>query len=112
MSIDQVENIAQGRVWLGEDAIKIKLVDELGGLDKAVAKAAKLAKDNDYKTCSYPAPKSIFEQILNTEQNDYNNLDEHLQMLLGEYYEPFKIVSDFEKMDKVQARMPYIIKIK
>ena len=56
--------------------------------------------------------QNIFEQILNTEQNDYNNLDEHLQMLLGEYYEPFKIVSDFEKMDKVQARMPYIIKIK
>ena len=112
MTLDQVEKIAQGRVWLGEDAVKIKLVDELGGLDKAVAKAAKLAKDNDYKTCSYPAPKSIFEQILNTEQNDYNNLDEHLQMLLGEYYEPFKIVSDFEKMDKVQARMPYIIKIK
>lgn len=112
MSIDQVENIAQGRVWLGEDAIKIKLVDELGGLDKAIAKAAKLAKDNDYKTCSYPAQKSIFEQILNTEQNDYNNLDEHLQMLLGEYYEPFKIISDFKNMDKVQARMQYIIKIK
>ena len=112
MTLDQVEKIAQGRVWLGEDAVKIKLVDELGGLDKAVAKAAKLAKDNDYKTCSYPAPKSIFEQILNTEQNNYNNLDEHLQMLLGEYYEPFKIISDFEHMDKVQARLPYIIKIK
>jgi len=112
MTLDQVEKIAQGRVWLGEDAVKIKLVDELGGLDKAVAKAAKLVKDNDYKTCSYPAPKSIFEQILNTEQSDYNNLDEHLQMLLGEYYEPFKIISDFEHMDKVQARLPYIIKIK
>lgn len=112
MTLDQVEKMAQGRVWLGEDAVKIKLVDELGGLDKAVAKAAKLAKDDDYKTSSYPAPKSIFEQILNTEQNDYNNLDEHLQMLLGEYYEPFKIISDFEHMDKVQARLPYIIKIK
>jgi protease-4 len=112
MTVDEVEKIAQGRVWLGEDAVKIKLVDELGGLDKAIAKAAKLAKDNDYETSSYPEPQSIFEQILNSEQSDYNNLDEQMQMLLGEYYQPFKIISDFEKMDKVQARLPYIIKIK
>ena len=56
MSTDKVENIAQGRVWLGNDALKIHLVDQLGGLDDAVAKAAQLAKVSDYYTTNYPAP--------------------------------------------------------
>ena len=64
MTMEQVENIAQGRVWLGQDAIKLKLVDQLGGLDDAIAKAAKLAKMNDYETASYPSPLSTWEQLL------------------------------------------------
>ena len=43
LTMDQVEKIAQGRVWLGQDAIKLKLIDQLGGLDDAIEKAAKLA---------------------------------------------------------------------
>ena len=46
--MQQVETIAQGHVYTGEDALKIKLVDELGGLDKAVLKAVQLAKIKDY----------------------------------------------------------------
>ena len=52
MTVEQVEAIAQGHVYTGEDALKIKLVDELGGLDKAVAKAAQLAKTKSYFTCN------------------------------------------------------------
>lgn len=112
MTIEQVENIAQGRVWLGQDAIKLKLVDQLGGLDDAIVKAAKLAKMNDYETASYPSPLSTWEQLLGSYVGGDDLLNGKMQAYLGEFYEPFKIINDAKHMDKVQARMPYIIKIK
>lgn len=112
MTMEQVENIAQGRVWLGQDAIKLKLVDQLGGLDDAIAKAAKLAKMNDYETASYPSPLSTWEQLLGSYIGGDDLLNGKMQAYLGEFYEPFKIINDAKHMDKVQARMPYIIKIK
>lgn len=112
MTMEQVENIAQGRVWLGQDAIKLKLVDQLGGLDDAIAKAAKLAKMNDYETASYPSPLSTWEQLLGSYVSGDDLLNGKMQAYLGEFYEPFKIINDAKHMDKVQARMPYIIKIK
>ena len=112
MTMEQVENIAQGRVWLGQAAIKLKLVDQLGGLDDAIAKAAKLAKMNDYETASYPSPLSTWEQLLGSYVGGDDLLNGKMQAYLGEFYEPFKIINDAKHMDKVQARMPYIIKIK
>lgn len=112
MTMEQVENIAQGRVWLGQDAIKLKLVDQLGGLDDAIAKAAKLAKMNDYETASYPSPLNTWEQLLGSYVGGDDLLNGKMQAYLGEFYEPFKIINDAKHMDKVQARMPYIIKIK
>ena len=112
MTMEQVENIAQGRVWLGQDAIKLKLVDQLGGLDDAIAKAAKLAKMSDYETVSYPSPLSTWEQLLGSYVGGDDLLNGKMQAYLGEFYEPFKIINDAKHMDKVQARMPYIIKIK
>ena len=112
ITMEQVENIAQGRVWLGQDAIKLKLVDQLGGLDDAIAKAAKLAKMNDYETASYPSPLSTWEQLLGSYVGGDDLLNGKMQAYLGEFYEPFKIINDAKHMDKVQARMPYIIKIK
>ena len=112
MTIEQVENIAQGRGWLGQDAIKLKLVDQLGGLDDAIVKAAKLAKMNDYETASYPSPLSTWEQLLGSYIGGDDLLNGKMQAYLGEFYEPFKIINDAKHMDKVQARMPYIIKIK
>lgn len=112
MTMEQVENIAQGRVWLGQDAIKLKLVDQLGGLDDAIVKAAKLAKMSDYETVSYPSPLSTWEQLLGSYVGGDDLLNGKMQTYLGEFYEPFKIINDAKHMDKVQARMPYIIKIK
>ena len=109
MTMEQVENIAQGRVWLGQDAIKLKLVDQLGGLDDAIVKAAKLAKMNDYETASYPSPLSTWEQLLGSYVGGDDLLNGKMQAYLGEFYEPFKIINDAKHMDKVQARMPYII---
>jgi len=111
MTIEQVEAIAQGHVFTGADALKIKLVDELGGLDKAIAKAAQLAKIDEYYTNNYPAPPSIFNQLMNQAKGG-NYLDDQLRVALGEYYQPFMLMREANQMSPVQARLPYFLNIK
>ena len=110
-SVDAIEEIAQGRVWLANDALKIKLVDEIGGLDKAVAKAAKLAKLDEYYASSYPEPALWFEDLLGlTSKGNY--LDEQMKATLGEYYEPFNYVKHLNRQSAIQARLPYYLNIR
>ena len=111
-SIEQIEEIAQGRVWLGNDALKIKLVDEIGGLDKAIAKAASLAKVSQYHATSYPEEQSWWASMLDQATSKNNYLDEQLQATLGEYYEPFKFVKNMNRQSAIQARLPYYVNIK
>ncbi len=102
-----IEKIAQGRVWLGNDAIKIKLVDQLGSLDDAIAKAASLAKLEKYHTDSYPTGGNWMEQILNgTTRQSY--LDDQLRATLGDLYEPFSMLKNIDRREVLQARMPYM----
>lgn len=113
MTVEQIEENAQGHVFTGEDALKIKLVDELGGLDKAVAKAAKLAKLDEYHTTPYPASPDLMEQLLNkTNSGSGNYLDEQLRLTLGEYYKPFVLLREANSMSTVQARMPFFLNIR
>ena len=111
MKVEEVETIAQGRVWLGQDAFKNKLVDELGGLDKAVAKAAQLAKLKEYHTAAYPSKSSLFEQFAN-KLNDDSYIDNHMRMTLGEYYEPFMMIKTINKQNAIQAKVPFVLNIK
>lgn len=111
MKVDEVEKIAQGHVWLGEDAIGIKLVDQLGSLSDAVAKAAKLAKVDDYYTTGYPGEIGFMEQ-LQSASNGGNYLDEQLRLALGEYYSPFMFLKNLNQQSPIQARMEYIFKVK
>lgn len=107
MTTEQVDKIAQGRVWTGNQALKIKLVDKLGTLNDAVAEAAKRAKLQDYAICTFPAKTPWFEQLMNeTTQRDY--LEEKLQSALGVYYEPLRFVSTYDKHNVLQARMFYV----
>ena len=113
MSVDAVEAIAQGHVWLGQDALKIKLVDQLGGLDDAVKKAAELAKLSEYHTKSYPAPAEFMEQLLKASTNAGDNyLDARLRSTLGEYYEPFMLLRNINKQDAIQARIPFYMNLR
>ncbi|MCO4743326.1 MAG: signal peptide peptidase SppA [Proteobacteria bacterium] len=64
MTYDEIHAVAQGRVWTGEQALGHGLVDELGGLDKAVAKAAELAQVDDYGIDRLPRQKDFFEVLL------------------------------------------------
>ena len=112
MSVQQVEEIAQGRVWLGNDALGIRLVDAIGSLDDAVKKAAKLAKLNDYHACEYPLPASWFDSLLaSTTDSKDSYLDEQLKTTFGELYEPLRYIRQAERMGRIQARLPYVLNI-
>ena len=111
MSEAQVEQIAQGHVWLGQDALKIKLVDQLGGLNEAVSKAAALAKLDKYHTASYPAPAGWSEMLLDRMKGG-NYLDEQMRAALGEYYEPMMVVRNLSNRNPIQARLPFYIYIR
>jgi protease-4 len=109
LTMDQVEALAQGHVYLGSDAMKLKLVDALGGLDQAVAKAAQLAKLKEYHTTSYPGPTSIWDNIIDSGDQSDNALQEMLRSTLGDYYEPFMLMRQARSQAGIQARMPFII---
>lgn len=110
LTMQQVETIAQGHVYTGEDALKIKLVDELGGLDKAVLKAVQLAKIKDYYAKNYPAPVNWLDQIFGDYVQD-NYLSEQLHSSLGMLYQPFSILRTLNQQSAIQARIPYFINI-
>ncbi len=107
MTTDQVEAIAQGRVWLATDALNINLVDELGGLDKAVAKAAELAELKEYGTDAYPAQPDFLTQLLEQAIGGDSYIDAEMKSALGEYYKPFMMLKTMNKQNAIQARMPY-----
>lgn len=107
ISQDSVKVIGEGRVWTGEQALKIGLVDELGDLQTAIKAAAKLAKISDYCLASYPAPKSWFEQLLGNDDDQSGFLESQLKNSLGEWYEPFQWLRDAKHQNPIQARMPY-----
>lgn len=110
-SVEAIEEIAQGRVWLAYDALKNKLVDEIGSLDKAIEKAAKLAKLSEYHATCYPEPTNWFDALMN-QGNKGSYLDSHLRTALGEYYEPFTYVKNIRHQNAIQARLPYYLIIK
>lgn len=100
-----VDSIGQGRVWTGADALKVNLVDEIGGLDAAVAYAAKTAKVNDYKLLELPKQKHPFEQLLgHAEEEAEARL---LQKNLGETYSLLKFLKNMISLEGVQARLPF-----
>jgi protease-4 len=109
-SIQTIEDIAQGRVWLGNDALKIKLVDEIGGLDQAIAKAARLAKLEEYHATNYPEESDWISSLLE-QQSKGNYLDEQLRETLGTYYEPFTFMKQLNHQSAIQARLPYFLQI-
>jgi protease-4 len=101
----QVDSIGQGRVWSGTDAKRIGLVDEIGGLDKAIAEAAKLAGIDQYKLSVYPKYKDSFQQFI--EDMSGNESEAAVKNLLGENYIYFEYLNQLKKQKGVQARMPF-----
>lgn len=108
MSVDSVEQIAQGHVWLATDAVDIGLVDKLGSLDDAVAAAARLAELDEWHVAAYPELPTwidmLFEEVTDA-KGTY--LDSQMRHSLGELYYPLKMAVGADEFDAVQALMPY-----
>ena len=105
----EVDSIGQGRVWLATDALKIKLVDQLGSLDDAVKKAAELAKVKEYYTRTYPGESSWIDRFMPSEdKGSYldSQMQKQLKTLLGDLYEPLmEIRQTLKGSSRMQARM-------
>ena len=108
LKVDQVEQVAQGHVWLGQDALRIGLVDQLGGGEVALRKAAQLAKLTQWHSSAYPVLPDYLSQLLDLPGAARGNyLDEQMRQSLGAYYEPFALIRDLQAQNPVQARLPF-----
>ena len=112
MSTEQVEKIAQGRVWLGTDAKNIKLIDGFGGLSDAIDKAAELAHLSSYQAVEYPALAGWMEQLMDMAGgNKGTYLDEQLRLALGDLYQTFIMIRNMKEKEPIQAALPYVLNI-
>ena len=105
MAQDSVKAIGEGRVWTGEQALKIGLVDKLGNLDDAVKAAAKLAKVEKYTTAQYPDAKPWYVGLLDKSTDDY--MESQMRAILGEYYSTFSLIRNLKDQNPIQARIPF-----
>ncbi len=127
LTVEQVEEIAQGRVWSGEEAIKIGLVDEIGGLDKALAFArGKAGLPGNAKIVEYPAPRELGEALaelfggekrpLASSQNShFLKIPAHagpLARQIGDMQEDLESLSRFNDPSGVYARLPFDLRVK
>lgn len=103
-----VDSIAQGRVWSGTNAIEIGLVDELGGIEKAIAYAAEKAKLNTYSIEEYPEQEDIFESLFKTETQEYY-AKTLIKENMGNAYQYLEAIDRINRIEGVQALMPMMI---
>ena len=113
MTKSQVDSIGQGRVWSGRDALKIGLVDNIGGLNDALVAAAKLGKTKKYSTINYPEYekefRSIFEKMIPFAQSNQSLIKNEIG---AENYKILNHIKQLNNQKGVQARLPFEMKIK
>ena len=109
MSVEAIKKIAEGRVWTGAAAKELGLVDELGGLDRALEIAAQKAEVETYSIVNYPGKSSVFSSLLEQGKDSYINAQ--MDESLGEYYNYIKLVQNLKNADRIQARMPFDLRI-
>ncbi len=105
MDIEKVKEIAEGRVWTGEQAKELGLVDKIGNLDAAIKAAAKLAKIEKYNTVNYPELESWFQSLMKEKKSGY--LESEMRETLGEYYTTFSLLRAVRNQDRLQMRIPF-----
>lgn len=110
IQIDSLKAIAEGRVWSGKMAKELKLVDELGNLECAINKAAELSGLNEYKLSSYPKKMDFVTSLIsNVKPERYIN--SQMKNSFGELYNGFLMMKDIDKINRIQARIPFEISI-
>lgn len=110
MSVEAIEKIAEGRVWTGATAKELGLVDELGGLDKAIEIAAQKSGIEAYSIIHHPSQESFFDSLMEPIKEDY--IQGQMAETMGEYYEYVKFIQNVQNMDRIQARMPFDLRIR
>ncbi len=108
---EAIEKIAEGRVWTGEAAKELGLVDELGGIDKALDIAIAKARVGGYTIVSYPEKKDVLSSLLDTKPTNYVE-SQLLKSKLGEYYRHFGLLTNLKEQSMIQARVPFELNIK
>ena len=108
LKVEFVDSIARGRVWTGADAIKIGLVDTLGGLYTAVSIAAEKAGISDYSVKNYSVEKKWYDKILNSDKTEEAKIRARVSAIIPNYEEMYY----WATMEPMQARLPYSIVIK
>lgn len=110
LSKTRVDEIGQGRVWTGERAKELGLVDELGGIDKAISIAVERAGVEKYSLLTYPEKESMLSMLMNNSPTKYvrSNL---LKSKFGDLYYQYEFVNNFSINDMLQMRMPYELDI-
>jgi len=102
-----INTIGQGRVWTGEQALKIGLVDRLGNINDAIASAAKKAKLKDYKVVAYPEQKGFFKGL--TDDVQARVKVSMMQSELGDSYQYYSQLKSIQRMIRIpQARLPFV----
>jgi protease-4 len=104
MTMEQVDEIGQGRVWAGKDALNLKLVDKLGSIEDAIALAAEKAGVTDYKVEYLPKQKDWLTALL--EKDDESAIQQAIKEELGDFYFTYKALKDISNAEGVQARLP------
>lgn len=110
ISKEDLDKIAQGRVWTGSKAKELGLVDELGGLDRALEIAIAKADVEGYTVLSYPKKESFFETLMNTKPDNYIKA-RLLKGTIGEIYQQWGTLENFSSRDRLQARVPFELNI-
>ncbi len=111
MTKEAIEKIAEGRVWTGETAKELGLVDELGGIDKALDIAVAKAGIEGYTVVSYPEKQDFLSSLLDTKPTNYVE-SQLLKSKLGEYYQQFGLLKNLQEQSMIQARIPFELNIK
>jgi protease-4 len=111
ISVDEVDSIAQGRVWTGTAALGIHLVDALGNLDRAILSASKLAKVGDYKVVTYPEPGDKLDAIMRRFKGNSASamMSTAIKQQLGTDYDWYRQVASLRKMNgRAMMAMPFV----
>ncbi|WP_313806525.1 signal peptide peptidase SppA [Flavobacterium sp.] len=115
MTTAQVDSVAQGRVWTGNDALKLGLVDKLGGLDAAIKHAATLGKVKEYRVKNYPEYETTFEELLSKFGgiSMFQSKEALIKEQIGE--ENYQVIEQIRAVNQRrgnQVVMPYVLTIR
>jgi protease IV len=109
MSFSQVDAIGQGRVWTGENALKLGLVDKLGNLDDAILVAKDLAKIDNYRIIKLPKEKNPLEEIMNGLSTKIKS--SIIENELGDAVKYYKTLESLKHSNGIMARIPYELEV-